>query len=306
MLHSVSRPLSAPPRSASIPNGHRSASASRLSRSPAPPPSTGPASVELRRPRAPAGDLVCWLRLAPVALPCLRTASSADPAPRRRPHPSAPPQPRRAPLPTDCELRWPRAPTGDLVRWLRLAPAVFSCSRTASSAGPAPRRVPLLADLELRRTCAPPVISSAGSASPPPRASSSAIQGGWRWPMRLPAPCSPAKRQAAAAAVEMAAAPPCSLLAGQEAGRQRRRGGRWPCASLLGLPEGDGWGRAQWSAGGPRVYRVYPNPNPKLRVPELSGSDFSELKSGSIFYYPNFILPELPDPKNSGNPNAQS
>ena len=129
------------------------------------PPSTGPASVELRRPRAPAGDLVCWLRLAPVALPCLRTASSADPAPRRRPHPSAPPQPRRAPLPTDCELRWPRAPTGDLVRWLRLAPAAFSCSRTASSAGPAPRRVPLLADLELRRTCAPPVISSAGSAS---------------------------------------------------------------------------------------------------------------------------------------------
>ena len=152
MLHSVSRSLSAPSRSASIPNGHRSASASRLSRSPAPPPSTGPASVELRRPRAPAGDLVCWLRLAPVALPCLRTASSADPAPRRRPHPSAPPQPRRAPLPTDCELRWPRAPTGDLVRWLRLAPAAFSCSRTASSAGPAPRRVPLLADLELRRT----------------------------------------------------------------------------------------------------------------------------------------------------------
>ena len=76
--------------------------------------------------------------------------------------------------------------------------------------------------------------------------------------------------------------------------------------ALLGLPEGDGWGRAQWSAGGPRVYRVYPNPNPKLRVPELSGSDFSELKSGSIFYYPNFVLPELPDPKNSGNPNAQS
>ena len=106
--------------------------------------------------------------------------------------------------------------------------------------------------------------------------------------MRLPAPYSPAKRQAAAAAVEMAAAPPCSLLAGQEAGRQRRRGGRWSCASLLGLPEGDGWGRAQWSAGGPRVYRVYPNPNPKLRVPELSGSDFSELKSGSIFYYPNY------------------
>ena len=125
--------------------------------------------------------------------------------------------------------------------------------------------------------------------------------------MRLPAPCSPAKRQAAAAAaVELAAAPPCSLLAGQEAGRQRRRGGRWPRASLLGLPEGDGWGRAQWSAGGPRVYRVYPNPNPKLRVPELSGSDFSELKSGSIFCYPNFVLPELPDPKNSGKPNAQS
>ena len=190
MLHSVSRPLSAPPRSASIPNGHRSASASRLSRSPAPPPSTGTTSIELCWPRAPTGDLACWLHLAPAALPCSRTACSVDPVPRRRPHPSAPPQPRRAPLPTDCELRWPRAPTGDLVRWLRLAPAAFSCSRTASSAGPAPRRVPLLADLELRRTCAPPVISSAGSASPPPRASSSAIQGGWRWPMRLPAPYS--------------------------------------------------------------------------------------------------------------------
>ena len=74
----------------------------------------------------------------------------------------------------------------------------------------------------------------------------------------------------------------------------------------IDLGERRSTGALQLQIGGPRVYRVYPNPNPKLRVPELSGSDFSELKSGSIFYYPNFVLPELPDPKNSGNPNAQS
>jgi hypothetical protein len=38
---------------------------------------------------------------------------------------------------------------------------------------------------------------------------------------------------------------------------------------------------------------------------EISGSDISGLNSGSVFHYPNFLLPILPDPKNSGNPNAQ-
>jgi hypothetical protein len=55
-----------------------------------------------------------------------------------------------------------------------------------------------------------------------------------------------------------------------------------------------------------RVVREYPNPNLNLRVPEFAGSEFSKLKSGTDFYYPNFSLPELPDPKYSGNPNAQS
>jgi hypothetical protein len=49
-----------------------------------------------------------------------------------------------------------------------------------------------------------------------------------------------------------------------------------------------------------RVYRVKPEPEP-----EISGNAFSGQKSGSNFQYPNFQLPELPDPKFSGNPNAQ-
>ena len=40
--------------------------------------------------------------------------------------------------------------------------------------------------------------------------------------------------------------------------------------------------------------------------PEFAGSVFSELISGNNFHYPNFKLPELPDPKKSGNPNAQT
>ena len=37
--------------------------------------------------------------------------------------------------------------------------------------------------------------------------------------------------------------------------------------------------------------------------PELAGSIFLELISGNNFHYPNF---ELPDPKKSGNLNAQA
>jgi hypothetical protein len=55
-----------------------------------------------------------------------------------------------------------------------------------------------------------------------------------------------------------------------------------------------------------RVEREYPNPNPKLRVPAISGNKISGLTSGNSFNYPNFSLPELPDPIGSGNPNAQS
>ena len=38
--------------------------------------------------------------------------------------------------------------------------------------------------------------------------------------------------------------------------------------------------------------------------PEIAGSGFSGLLSGSKVYYPNFSKPELPDPKFAGNPNA--
>jgi hypothetical protein len=57
-----------------------------------------------------------------------------------------------------------------------------------------------------------------------------------------------------------------------------------------------------------RVNREYPNPNPNLtyRVPEITGNVFSGLISGSNFHYPNFELPELSDPKKSGNPNAHA
>jgi hypothetical protein len=53
-----------------------------------------------------------------------------------------------------------------------------------------------------------------------------------------------------------------------------------------------------------RVEREYPNP--KLRVPAISGNTISGLTSGNSFNYSNFSLPELPDPIGSGNPNAQS
>ena len=53
-----------------------------------------------------------------------------------------------------------------------------------------------------------------------------------------------------------------------------------------------------------RVNREYPNPN--YRVPEIAGSDFSGLIPGNNFHYPNFELAELPDPKKSGNSNAQA
>ena len=55
-----------------------------------------------------------------------------------------------------------------------------------------------------------------------------------------------------------------------------------------------------------RVFRVYPNPNPNFRVPELSGSSFFKQISGSNFENPKFLKPELPDPKFSGYPNAQA
>ena len=50
-----------------------------------------------------------------------------------------------------------------------------------------------------------------------------------------------------------------------------------------------------------RVVREYPNPNTNTnyRVPKIAGSGFSKLNSGNVFRYPNFLLPELPDPKNS-------
>ena len=55
-----------------------------------------------------------------------------------------------------------------------------------------------------------------------------------------------------------------------------------------------------------RVFRVYPNPNPNFRVPELSGSSFFKQISGSNFENPKFLKPEIPDPKFSGYPNAQA
>ena len=54
--------------------------------------------------------------------------------------------------------------------------------------------------------------------------------------------------------------------------------------------------------GGSRVYRV--NPNPNFRVPEMSGIDFLEQISDSIFENSNFIKPEIPNPNFSVNPNA--
>jgi hypothetical protein len=53
-----------------------------------------------------------------------------------------------------------------------------------------------------------------------------------------------------------------------------------------------------------RVDWVYPNPNPKIRVPAISGSNISGLISGIILHYPKLRVPEFLDPKFSGNPNA--
>jgi hypothetical protein len=62
------------------------------------------------------------------------------------------------------------------------------------------------------------------------------------------------------------------------------------------------WRGEDTSPGRSRVFREYPNP--KCRVPDLLGSIFLNLVSGSSFWNPNFLKPELPDPKFSGYPNA--
>jgi len=43
---------------------------------------------------------------------------------------------------------------------------------------------------------------------------------------------------------------------------------------------------------GIRVIRVNPNPNPKCRVPEMSGFDYFQQISGCIFQNPKFQKPE--------------
>ena len=55
-----------------------------------------------------------------------------------------------------------------------------------------------------------------------------------------------------------------------------------------------------------RVFRVYPNPNPNFRVPELSGYSFFKQTSGSNFENTKFLKLELPDLKFSGYTNAQA
>jgi hypothetical protein len=50
------------------------------------------------------------------------------------------------------------------------------------------------------------------------------------------------------------------------------------------------------------VVREYPNP--KFRVPEVSGIEKPVVISGIDSQNPKFKKPELPDPKISGNPNA--
>ena len=54
-----------------------------------------------------------------------------------------------------------------------------------------------------------------------------------------------------------------------------------------------------------RVDRVNPNPNPNFRVPEFSGFEYFQRISGFSFQNPKFLKPEKPNPKFSGNPNAQ-
>jgi hypothetical protein len=48
-----------------------------------------------------------------------------------------------------------------------------------------------------------------------------------------------------------------------------------------------------------------PDPDPIFRVPDLSGLTNFEETSGADTRNPNNQKPETPDPKNSGNPNAQ-
>jgi hypothetical protein len=52
------------------------------------------------------------------------------------------------------------------------------------------------------------------------------------------------------------------------------------------------------------IYIGLPEPKPKITGTEICGSEFSELRSESIFYYSNFVWPELSDPNNLANPNA--
>jgi hypothetical protein len=52
------------------------------------------------------------------------------------------------------------------------------------------------------------------------------------------------------------------------------------------------------------VWVVREYPNPKFRVPEFSGIVKPVVISGIDSQNPNFKIPELPEPKFLGNPNA--
>ena len=84
-------------------------------------------------------------------------------------------------------------------------------------------------------------------------------------------------------------------------GDLRQAGGRGAAASspapgrgAAPAGAGVGWGkppcskRCGVSGSAIRVVRVYPNPNPKFRVPEMSGSGFCQQISGSSFQNPKF------------------
>jgi len=49
-----------------------------------------------------------------------------------------------------------------------------------------------------------------------------------------------------------------------------------------------------------------PKPEPELSGTQNCGYCFFRLISGNNFYYPNFELPDLPNPKNLGNPNTEA
>jgi hypothetical protein len=55
-----------------------------------------------------------------------------------------------------------------------------------------------------------------------------------------------------------------------------------------------------------RVVQVNPNPNPKCRVPEISGFIYFEQISGWSFQNRKFKESKKPDLKISGSPNAQA